>query len=162
MNSTVIVFGTFSCVNIIVPLNSPGELPVLVYIIQPVPLLTISPPSTSCPKLSAQNIPPPLPPPHTHTHPIASHIRGTVLSYAASFFPPAPGEDIWQTAIRETLEETGIQTEFVSLLCFRHMHGYRWGTDDLYFACLLHPLNTDITISPSEIADAKWMDVRLW
>jgi len=81
-------------------------------------------------------------------------------SYCSFFlFPPGPGEDIWQTAIRETLEETGIQTEFVSLLCFRHMHGYRWGIDDLYFACLLRPLNTDITISPSEIADAKWMDV---
>ena len=81
-------------------------------------------------------------------------------SYCLFFlFPPGPGEDIWQTAIRETLEETGIQTEFVSLLCFRHMHGYRWGIDDLYFACLLRPLSTDITISPSEIADAKWMDV---
>ncbi len=74
--------------------------------------------------------------------------------------PPVPGEDLAQTAIRETVEETGIRTEFVAVLCFRHMRSYRWGTDDLYFACLLRPLNTDITINPTEIADAKWMDVR--
>lgn len=69
------------------------------------------------------------------------------------------GEDLWQTAIRETKEEVGIATEFVSVLCFRHMHGYRWGTDDIYFACLLRPLETEIKIDPNEIADAKWMDV---
>lgn len=62
--------------------------------------------------------------------------------------------------MRETLEETGIRTEFVAVLCFRHMRGYRWGTDDLYFACFLRPLNTNITINTDEIADAKWMDVR--
>lgn len=70
-----------------------------------------------------------------------------------------PGENLWQTAIRETFEETGVRSEFVAVLCFRHMHGYLWGTDDLYFACLLRPINTDIKINPSEIADAKWMDV---
>ncbi len=69
------------------------------------------------------------------------------------------GEEIWETAIRETFEETGVKSEFVSMLCFRHMHGYRWGTDDLYFACLLRPLTTEITINPAEIADAKWMNV---
>jgi 8-oxo-dGTP pyrophosphatase MutT (NUDIX family) len=69
------------------------------------------------------------------------------------------GEELWETAIRETWEETGIRSEFVSMLCFRHMHGYRWGTDDIYFACLLRPLTTDITVHPAEIADAKWMDV---
>ena len=69
------------------------------------------------------------------------------------------GEDLAQTAIRETLEETGIRTEFVSVLCFRHMHGYRFNRDDLYFACLLRPLSSEITISESEIAAAKWMDV---
>lgn len=47
------------------------------------------------------------------------------------------------------------------MLCFRHMHGYHWGTDDIYFACLLRPLNTDITVHPAEIADAKWMDVSV-
>ena len=71
------------------------------------------------------------------------------------------GEELWETAIRETFEETGVKTEFVAMLCFRHMHEYRWGTDDLYFACLLRPLTTDVTINPTEIADAKWMDVSV-
>ena len=68
---------------------------------------------------------------------------------------------MWQTAIRETLEETGIKTEFVAVLTFRHMHNYRWGTGDLYFCCLLRPLNTDITINTAEISAATWMDVRI-
>ena len=67
---------------------------------------------------------------------------------------------MWQTAIRETEEETGVRTEFVAMLTFRHMHEYRWGTSDIYFSCLLRPLSTDITINPAEIADATWMDVR--
>ena len=70
------------------------------------------------------------------------------------------GEDIWQTAMRETFEETGIKTEFVSLLAFRHMHGYKWSIDDLYFTCLLRPLSTDIQANTTEIAAAKWIDVR--
>lgn len=69
------------------------------------------------------------------------------------------GEDLWQTAIRETEEETGVRTKFVAVLTFRHMHEYRWGTSDIYFSCLLRPLNTDIAINPAEIAAATWMDV---
>lgn len=71
------------------------------------------------------------------------------------------GEDIWKTAIRETKEETGVETEFVSLMCFRQMHSYNWGIDDIYFACLLKPLSSEIEINPSEIAAAKWMDVSV-
>lgn len=62
--------------------------------------------------------------------------------------------------MRETFEETGIRTEFVSVLAFRHMHRYNWDIDDLYYSCLLRPLNTDIQANSSEIAAAKWMDVR--
>ena len=69
------------------------------------------------------------------------------------------GEDLWQTAIRETLEETGIRTEFVSVLQFRHMHAYNWGIDDLYFTCLLRPLSSNIQANSREIAAAKWIDV---
>lgn len=63
--------------------------------------------------------------------------------------------------MRETLEETGIRTEFVSVLVFRHMHGYNWGIDDLYCTCLLRPLNTDIQANSNEIAAAKWIDVSI-
>ncbi len=38
-----------------------------------------------------------------------------------------PGEHISDAAIREVFEETGIRSEFISLNCFRHWHGYRHG-----------------------------------
>ena len=60
---------------------------------------------------------------------------------------------------REVLEETGIQTTFVSLICFRHMLNFRFGCSDIYFICQLKPLTQDINIDTREIADARWMDV---
>ena len=67
-------------------------------------------------------------------------------------------EDIVDAVKREVLEETGIQTTFVSLICFRHMLNFRFGCSDIYFICHLKPLNQDIDIEPREIADARWMD----
>lgn len=75
--------------------------------------------------------------------------------YAINF----AGESISTTAVREVKEETGIDTEFVSILCFRHMRDIRWHTDDLYFICLLRPLTTDVTMDRREIAAYKWIDV---
>ena len=69
------------------------------------------------------------------------------------------GENLQETAIREVREETGIETEFVSLLCFRHMHEVRWGTDDLYFVCLLKPLSSEVKMDGKEISACKWIDV---
>lgn len=37
------------------------------------------------------------------------------------------GEDIADAAIREVFEETGVKTEFVTMLSFRHLHNYRFG-----------------------------------
>lgn len=68
-------------------------------------------------------------------------------------------EDIVDAVKREVLEETGIQTKFVSLICFRHMLNFRFGCSDMYFICHLKPLNQDIDIEPKEIADAQWMDL---
>jgi len=70
------------------------------------------------------------------------------------------GEDIEKAAVREVLEETGIQTEFISILCFRTHHGVRFGLTDVYFTCLLKPLNNNIVIQESEIAEAKWMPIE--
>ncbi len=61
--------------------------------------------------------------------------------------------------MREVREETGLETEFVSLLSFRHMHGFRWSTDDIYFICLLKPLTRKVTIDDEEISASKWVDV---
>lgn len=69
------------------------------------------------------------------------------------------GENIYEAAIRETLEETGIKCEFHSLLAFRHMHNYRYGCSDIYFICVLRPLTEKITACPNEILECKWMDL---
>lgn len=68
-------------------------------------------------------------------------------------------ENIVEAVKREVLEETGIQTEFVSLVCFCHMLNFRFGCSDIYFICHLKPLTQDINMDTREIADAKWMDV---
>ncbi len=70
-----------------------------------------------------------------------------------------PGEHISTAVVREVLEETGIKTEFVSLNCFRHCHGYRYGKSDIYFVCRLKPLNSEINVDPNEISKAIWMNV---
>ena len=70
-------------------------------------------------------------------------------------------EDIIEAVKREVFEETGIETEFISLVCFRHLLNFRFGCSDLYFTCLLRPLNQDINFDSREIADAQWMDVSI-
>ncbi len=69
------------------------------------------------------------------------------------------GEHLEQCVIREVKEETGVDAEFVSLVCFRHWHGYRYGKSDIYFVCRLRPLTQDVTIQAEEIAEALWMPV---
>ena len=71
------------------------------------------------------------------------------------------GEDIGPAAIRETLEETGVQCEFVAVLCVRHMHGYRYGLSDIYVICLLKPLTQRIHMDERELKDCRWMNVSI-
>lgn len=66
-------------------------------------------------------------------------------------------EDIAAGAVREVLEETGVQTEFVQVLSFRHGHNFAFGKSDLFFVCILRPLSWQIRIQESEIEDAQWM-----
>lgn len=71
------------------------------------------------------------------------------------------GEEIYETARREVLEETGIETEFVGVISFRHQLNYRYGCADFYFICVMRPVNNDQTINQcvQEIANCKWVDV---
>jgi 8-oxo-dGTP pyrophosphatase MutT (NUDIX family) len=69
------------------------------------------------------------------------------------------GEHIVDGVIREVMEETGVQTEFDSLVCFRHWHGYRYGKSDIYFICRLHPLSEEISRQDEEIEECLWMPV---
>lgn len=73
-----------------------------------------------------------------------------------------PGEHLVEAVIREVAEETGITTEFVCLVCFRHWHGYRHGKSDIYFVTRLRPLAEVITPDPSEIAECFWMPVAAY
>jgi 8-oxo-dGTP pyrophosphatase MutT (NUDIX family) len=70
------------------------------------------------------------------------------------------GEHISEGASREVFEETGIETAFEKLVCFRHWHGYRYGQSDIYFVCRLTPLTQTIIKQESEIFDARWMPIE--
>jgi len=70
------------------------------------------------------------------------------------------GEHLVDGVIREVLEETGIQTRFDSLVCFRHWHGYRYGKSDIYFVCRLSPLSEEVTMQAEELEECLWMSVE--
>ena len=70
------------------------------------------------------------------------------------------GEHLVEGVIREVLEETGIQSRFLSLACFRNQHGYRYGKSDIYFVCRLEPLTNEITKQEEEIEDCIWMPIK--
>lgn len=70
-----------------------------------------------------------------------------------------PGEHLADAVIREVFEETGVRAKFESLVCFRHWHGYRFGSSDIYFICRLSPISEEITIQADEIEDSHWMPV---
>ncbi len=66
------------------------------------------------------------------------------------------GEHIWQAAMREVKEETGIDTEFLGII------GWREALDrndivDVCFACVLKPLSHEIVKDDFELTDACWM-----
>ena len=85
------------------------------------------------------------------------------------------GEDISVAVVREIKEETGIDSEFVSLVGFREAHhktlrdsknsnnleiaGDGGKLTNLYFICLLTAKSNDIKIQETEIADCKWMEL---
>ena len=71
-----------------------------------------------------------------------------------------PGEHIVDCVMREIMEETGVRTRFRALVCFRHWHGYRFGTSDIYFVCRLEPLTAQITIHQGEISECMWMPIE--
>ena len=70
-----------------------------------------------------------------------------------------PGEHIEDAVTREVKEETGIDTRFVSLNCFRHWHGYRYGKSDIYFVCRLEALTEKIIRQEEEIEECLWMPI---
>ena len=63
------------------------------------------------------------------------------------------------TAVREVLEETGVECEFERVLAFRQLHTARFSKSDMYFVCFLRAKHFNIVAQESEIAEARWMDV---
>ncbi|XP_046634041.1 nudix hydrolase 8-like [Daphnia pulicaria] len=79
-----------------------------------------------------------------------------------------PGESIATAVKREVFEETGIKTEFVSLVAVRHLQSReknpsaRFGCSDIYFVTYLRPVegSTEIKMCPRELSDACWMPLK--
>ncbi|XP_074946307.1 nucleoside diphosphate-linked moiety X motif 6 isoform X1 [Phalacrocorax aristotelis] len=71
-----------------------------------------------------------------------------------------PGEDI-DTAVREVFEETGIKSEFKSILSIRqqHKHPGAFGKSDMYIICRLEPSSFTISFCQQECLRCEWMDL---
>uniref|UniRef100_A0A914ZDV3 Nudix hydrolase domain-containing protein n=1 Tax=Parascaris univalens TaxID=6257 RepID=A0A914ZDV3_PARUN len=87
--------------------------------------------------------------------------RGNYLGWKYPGGAADPQEDIFDAGVREVFEETGVQTEPVCLLCFRHFHGFRFqNNSDLYFVCVMKPVDEnhiEVKPCPHETSACRWM-----
>jgi 8-oxo-dGTP pyrophosphatase MutT (NUDIX family) len=72
------------------------------------------------------------------------------------------GEDVHAAAVREVLEETGVNADFEGVIGVRQAHGISFGKDDLFFLCVLRlkpgaDASPVLTPQEGEIAAAAWM-----
>ncbi|XP_010069708.2 nudix hydrolase 7 isoform X1 [Eucalyptus grandis] len=70
------------------------------------------------------------------------------------------GEDICDAVVREVKEETGVDTKFVEILCFRQSHKSFFTKSDLLFLCVLQPESSAIDKQNVEIEAAQWMPIE--
>lgn len=65
------------------------------------------------------------------------------------------------TAVREVFEETGIKSEFKSILSIRqqHQHPGAFGKSDMYIICRLQPSSFAISFCQQECLKCEWMDL---
>ncbi|XP_041845727.1 nucleoside diphosphate-linked moiety X motif 6 isoform X3 [Melanotaenia boesemani] len=72
-----------------------------------------------------------------------------------------PGENIGATAVREVFEETGVRSEFRSLLSIRQQHNHpgAFGMSDMYIICRLSPLTYEINFCTQECLRCEWLDL---
>lgn len=67
------------------------------------------------------------------------------------------GEHLAEAVIREVKEETGITSEFVGIVGFRHYHKGQFSTSNIYVLCLLNAITEKIIPCPEEIGRAEWI-----
>jgi len=72
-----------------------------------------------------------------------------------------PGEDISVAAVREVKEETGVDTEFRSIVAFRHGHNFNFGCSDIYIIVALKPLSSTINKCDKELSACQWMPLQV-
>lgn len=71
-----------------------------------------------------------------------------------------PRERLQEAAVREVWEETGIRTEFRSVIAMRHKDDYTFGFSDLYIVCRLEPADKSQLIpkkQEEEVARVEWL-----
>jgi len=71
-----------------------------------------------------------------------------------------PGEFLAPAAMREVKEETGIETEFESIIAFRQSHEMNFGCSDLYFIVCLKPKSSEIEFCTRELSKCQWMPLQ--
>lgn len=69
------------------------------------------------------------------------------------------GEDFSAASVREVVEETGVHSEFKSILGFRQTHNGQFGRSNLYVICLLEAAAARLQVD-AEIQDARWMGLQ--
>eukprot|EP00123_Amoebidium_parasiticum_P022135 comp8072_c0_seq2/m.3564 comp8072_c0_seq2/g.3564 ORF comp8072_c0_seq2/g.3564 comp8072_c0_seq2/m.3564 type:complete len:193 (-) comp8072_c0_seq2:787-1365(-) len=71
------------------------------------------------------------------------------------------GEELGDAAVREVYEETGVKTEFKSVVSLRHCTNFTaYGRSDIYVVCQMKPLTEDIHMDQVEIKDCKWIPLE--
>ncbi|XP_016376387.1 nucleoside diphosphate-linked moiety X motif 6 [Sinocyclocheilus rhinocerous] len=71
------------------------------------------------------------------------------------------GENIDETAVWEVFEETGVRSQFRSLLSIRQQHKLpgAFGMSDMYLICRLSPLSHHINLCTQECLRCEWLDL---
>lgn len=69
------------------------------------------------------------------------------------------GEEIDEGVVREVKEETGIDTNFIGVVGFRHAHDALFTKSDIFFICFLEGISDAISIQESEIESSQWMNI---
>uniref|UniRef100_A0A1I8AR29 Nudix hydrolase domain-containing protein n=1 Tax=Steinernema glaseri TaxID=37863 RepID=A0A1I8AR29_9BILA len=86
--------------------------------------------------------------------------RGHYLGWKFPGGASDPGESLYETAEREVFEETGVEAKATSILCFRHASRGWKDNMDIYFVCVMRPMDEqsmELKPCPNETAECQWM-----